>query len=256
YKGLIYRQAVNKLPDYIKNSEDQFVFAGLNALSNAERKIVFELVNAGRAQSYWDSDLYYLDNPNQEAGAFLRQYKSSLNQWNWEFDSFSKAKSIQVTGISKRVGQAKYLHCILNEIPADEISETAVVLADETLLSPVLSSVPPEISRINITMGFPLNKSSMAYFFRSVFELQMNREKLGKGSAYYYKNVIEILNNTIFREKNNEGQKLSHKIHAGNMIFNTPKFLKGQLENSIYADLFEIPGSPRSFVKNIGAWIS
>ena len=255
YRGLIYRQAVNKLPDYIGQTSEEFVFAGLNALSNAERKIVFELQDSGKARCYWDSDQYYLAGTEQEAGIFLRQYRESSKEWNWEFDAFSKEKSIRVTGVGKRVGQAKYLHGLLSEIPENEISETAVVLADETLLPPVLSSIPGQINRINITMGFPLNKSSMAYFFRSVFELQMNREKLGKGSAYYFKNVIQVLNNTIFKENHGRSRKLSHQIRVGNMIFTKPEFLQNQLEQSIYTPLFEVPDSPESFVKNIGKWI-
>lgn len=255
YRGLIYRQAANKLPDYIMQASEEFVFVGLNALSNAERKIVFELQNSGKARCYWDSDRYYLEGTEQEAGVFLRQYKASAKEWNWEFDVFSKEKSVRVTGVGKRVGQAKYLHGLLSEIPENEISETAVVLADETLLPAVLSSIPEQVSRVNITMGFPLNKSSMAYFFRSVFELQMNCEKLGKGSAYYFKNVIQVLNNTIFKETHDRSRKLSHQIRVGNMIFTKPEFLQNQLEQSIYAALFEVPDSPKSFVKNIGKWI-
>src|SRR5690606_12782178 len=238
YRGLIYRQAANKLPDYILQTSEEFVFVGLNALSNAERKIVFELRNSGKARCYWDSDRYYLEGTEQEAGIFLRQYKASSKEWNWEFDVFSKEKLVRVTGVGKRAGQAKYLHGLLSEIPENEISETAVVLADETLLPAVLSSIPEQVSRVNITMGFPLNKSSMAYFFRSVFELQMNREKLGKGSAYYFKNVIQVLNNTIFKETHDRSRKLSHQIRVGNMIFTKPEFLQNQLEQSIYAALF------------------
>lgn len=255
YRGLIYQKAVEKLPDYLFTSRHNFVFAGLNALSNAESKIIFELNKSGRAQLFWDSDVYYMQHENQEAGHFLRKYKDYLPEWKWESDEFSQPKKIQTIEIGKRVGQAKYLHKILSDIPQDKISETAVVLADETLLPAVLSSIPENISKVNITMGFPLDKSSMAYFFRSVFELQMNREKLGNGRTFYYKNVLDIISNTIFKEPEDASTNLNLKIRKENRIFSTPEFLKGELHGSIYAELFEIHSDTRSFVHSLALWI-
>src|SRR5690606_2596084 len=164
-------------------------------------------------------------------GHFLRDYQKALTEWNWENDEFSKPKKIQTIGIGKRVGQAKYLHQILNEIPEEKIPGTAIVLADETLLPAVLGSIPNKIDKVNITMGFPLEKSSMAYFFRSVFELQMNCEKLGSGKLFYYKNVLDIINNTLFEENNRTSEKLNRKIRKENRIFNSPSFLKEELND-------------------------
>ena len=255
YRGLLYKKAVDKLPEYLEGNENQFVFAGLNALSNAERKILFELNKNGNTKLYWDSDRYYMEDLNQESGLFLRQYKESLDEWNWEFDHFSQPKKIQVTGIGKRVGQAKYLHRILEEIPEDEWTDTAVVLAEEGLLPAVLSSIPEKISKTNITMGFPLNKSTMAYFFRSVFELQMNREKLGNATSYYFKNVLDILGNTIFREETSVSTEFAVRIRRENYIFSSPKFLLENLKESIFQALFQIPENPIAFVSHLQDWV-
>ncbi len=255
YRGLIYKKAVENLPEFLGNNSTEFVFAGLNALSNAERKILFELEKSGRTQLFWDSDSYYMEDSNQEAGYFLRSYKESLNEWKWQFDAFSQPKKIEVTEVGKRVGQAKYLHKILDEIPEEEWTETAVVLAEETLLPAVLSSIPEKISKANITMGFPLNKSTMAYFFRSVFELQMNREKLGNGKTYYFKNVLDILGNSVLKEQNPVSTEVSIRIRRENHIFSSPKFLEEQLEKSIFRELFIIPENVGSFVDLLQKWI-
>lgn len=255
YRGLIYRKAVEKLPEFLEKNQTNFVFVGLNALSNAERKIIFELNKIQQAKLFWDSDVYYINDENQEAGHFLRNYKKSFSEWNWEANEFSKPKKIQTIESGKRVGQAKYLHKILSEIPQDKISETAVVLADETLLPAVLTAIPQHISKVNITMGFPLDKSSMAYFFRSVFELQMNREKLGNGKTFYYKNVLDVISNTIFKETNFDSRKLNLKIRKENRIFNTSQFLKDELKGSLYSELFEIHENPNEFVHHLISWI-
>jgi len=255
YRGLMYKRAVEKLPEFLSDKSTHYVFAGLNALSNAERKIIFEFHKLGMADLFWDSDCYYMQDKNQESGLFLRQYKEFLKEWNWEFDNFAQPKNIRLTGISKRVGQAKYLYKVLGEIPEEEWTETAVVLAEETLLPAVLSSIPEKISRTNITMGFPLNKSTMAYFFRSVFELQMNREKLGNGKTYYFKNVLDLLGNTIFKEENPLSLTVSLKIRRENHIFTSPAFLLENLSGSIFRDLFKIPENIHSFVDNLQKWV-
>lgn len=254
YRGLIYKKAVEKLPGFIQNTNKNYVFAGLNALSNAERKIVFELKKSGTAQIFWDSDIYYMEDINQESGYFLRQYKESSDEWNWESDAFAQPKNINVISLGKRVGQAKYLHEILCRIPEDEWTDTVVVLPEESLLPAVLSSVPDQIPKVNITMGMPLGKSAMAYFFRSVFELQMNREKLGKNKTYYYKNVIDILGNTIFRESSIHSQNLKQSIQSQNRIFTTPEYLSQHLQKSIYISLFKVPADLNSFTENLLNW--
>lgn len=255
YRGSIYKSAVDSLSNYLMNTNEHFAFVGLNALSNAERKIVFELHKIGRADLYWDSDKYYMEDENQESGHFLRSYKKELDNWNWTSDSFSQPKNINVSSISKRVGQAKYLHEILNQIPKQEWADTVVVLAEESILPAVLSSIPSKFSKVNITMGFPLGKSSMAYFFRSVFELQMNREKLGKGSLYYFRNVLDLLSNTIFLEQTDKARQLYQQVQTENRIFSTPQFLSTNLEGSIYQTLFQLPKDVKSFVDVLDNWI-
>lgn len=255
YKGLIYKKAVEKLPDFMVKSKQNFVFAGLNALSNAERKIIFEIHKSGRAKLFWDSDAYYMNDENQEAGHFLRKYKEALTEWNSETAEFSESKKIQTIEVGKRVGQAKYLHKILSEIPGNKLSETAIVLADETLLPAVLNIIPENVKKVNITMGFPLDKSSMAYFFRSVFELHMNREKLGNGKTFYYKNVLDLIGNSIFKEPDFNSSELNFKIRKENRIFNSAEFLKLELKGSIYSGLFEVHENTNAFVSHLINWI-
>lgn len=255
YKGLIYKIAYENLNEFSTSTDQNYVFVGLNALSNAESKIVFTLENQGKAILFWDSDQYYMKNSEQEAGQFLRMYREKEKIWNWEFDEFSKEKNIYAIGIGKRVGQAKYLSKILDKIPTENLSDTMIVLAEESLLPSVLSALPERVNSANITMGFPLNKSSMAYFFRSIFELHMNREKLGNGQRFYYKNILAVLQAAEIKDLSNESLKLSQKIRYENRIFSDEKFLIESLENSIYQDLFQIFPDVQSFIHSLINWI-
>ena len=65
----------------------------------------------------------------------------------------------------------------MNEFPdltAKNAHHTAVVLADENLLMPVLTSLPENIGDINITMGYPLKQTLVYTLVRHLMDLQRN----------------------------------------------------------------------------------
>ena len=94
------------------------VFAGFNALTSSEEKIIAHLLNTSKASIYWDSDRYYTQNRSHEAGEFLRKnfrvFKE--NEIRWEEDNFTEDKDIQIIGIPKNTGQVKYAGEIISNI--------------------------------------------------------------------------------------------------------------------------------------------
>lgn len=256
YAGLVFRLAADKVEEIIAAQQHQFIFAGFNALTEAEQKILFSFEKHKIAQIYWDADKYYLENPNQEAGAFMRRYQSKISNWKWTFDEFSKPKNIHVTGVAKQVGQAKYIADIIGKMDEDEIKKTALILADESILPAILNSLPDNISYLNISMGIPLKSVPLAQFFKSVFELQMNREKLGKSKTFYFKNVLQILENrTLSKFSTENSRELASIIRSNNRIFNAEKTLQDHLEGNIFKDLFQIPSNLTAFVDQLKNWI-
>lgn len=256
YSGLVFRLAADKIEDIIASQEHHFIFAGFNALTEAEQKILFSFEKNNIAQIFWDADKYYLDNPNQEAGAFMRRYQNKLSSWKWTFDELNNPKNIHVTGVAKQVGQAKYIADIIATMDEEEIKKTALILADESILPAILNSLPDNISYLNISMGIPLKTVPLAQFFKSVFELQMNREKLGKGKTFYFKNVLQILENrTLSKFSTESSREIASIIRTNNRIFNAEKTLQAHLTDNIFAPLFTIPGSLTEFVFQLKIWI-
>lgn len=256
YAGLVYRLAVEKLNNFIATQPEQhFYFIGFNALTTAEQQIFFALEKEGLATIYWDADRYYLNDRNQEAGAFLRRYQPVVKKWKWTVDEFSQPKDITVVGVAKQVGQAKYVADILKDLSEDEIKKTALILADESILPSILNSLPSNIHYLNISMGIPLKSIPLAQFFKSIFELQMNREKLGKGKTYYFKNILQILENrTLTNFATESSQTLANQIRTQNRIFNTPKSLTSALEDNLFQPLFNLPESITDFLLTVKNW--
>src|SRR5208282_4184131 len=127
----------------------------------AEEKIIKYLLEQGKAEILWDADKYYTDNKQYEAGNFLRYYKSKweLKEFKWVDDSYNEKKIINITGTPKQTGQVKYAGQLISDLikqDKENINKTAIVLADENLLVPLLNSMPPDIRDFNVTMGLPL----------------------------------------------------------------------------------------------------
>ncbi|HUH47752.1 MAG TPA: hypothetical protein VLZ54_11405, partial [Arenibacter sp.] len=73
HQGLIYRTACERLKEYIhKTVQKTHIFIGFNALNAAESFIIQEILAHGKADIFWDSDPYFLDDPIHDAGHFIR----------------------------------------------------------------------------------------------------------------------------------------------------------------------------------------
>ena len=72
--------------------------------------------------------------------------------------------------------------------------QTAVVVPDETLLTPLVHAIPEGINTINVTMGYPLSLTPMAALMEHIALLQKEvREQRGE-TYFYFKPVLAILN--------------------------------------------------------------
>ena len=77
YEGMIYRKMVSEIgqgakSDFLEQYQ-KFFFIGFNALNACEKKLFRYLRDQKKAGFFWDYDPYYIENPIQEAGLFLRE---------------------------------------------------------------------------------------------------------------------------------------------------------------------------------------
>lgn len=230
YYGLACRIVSKSVSERCKKHNfNQLIFAGFNALSISENKIIETLVREGIAETLWDADSYYFDDDLQEAGAFIRKYfekekilrKESL-RWKENLLSTDE-KYITVIGVAKDVGQAKIAGDILRKEAesATDFSNTALVLADENLLFPVLHSLPENV-KANVTMGYPLRNHPLTGFFQQIFSMQETAQKLGD-KGFYYRDVFQLFNHPYFIALTSENRKWAREreeyIRVSNRVF-------------------------------------
>ena len=194
--GMCYRMSTELLETFLQhNSKTQFVFCGLNALSPSEIFIVRELLTQDRAQVFWDIDKQMLDDELDQAGRFIRSYISTWPEYkqqpfNQAHAHFHDPKSIKVTQVQQQLGQAKEIGDLLAKMDnQQDWSKTAVVLADESLLMPLLYALPPSIDKLNITMGFPLDQHPTAIFINALLKMAVRQTEKG----FYFADVESVL---------------------------------------------------------------
>ncbi len=244
YQGMAYRIVADKTEQRVaKHNWKKIIFAGFNALNKAEEQIIETLVNANKAEIIWDADSYYLNNANQEAGRFIRRYNDSGRFKNIKENNIlfkeellsSEKKSINVIGAAKNVAQAKVAGNLITELQEqhESLQTTALVLADENLLFPVLHSLPGNLTDINVTMGYPLKNTPVAGYFDLVFSMHENALKLSKGKipySYYHSDVIKILSHpytaiALSSADRRSIKKVVHAIQERNIVFASQNLL-------------------------------
>ena len=161
--------------------DKKVIFAGFNALTTTEEKIVNTLVKNSKAEIIFDYDAYYVDDENNEAGLFARKYKKRHAQWLGNGITnvlTTKPKTIHILSASGNALQAKALQAKLQEIDDDN---QAVVLADEQLLIPVLNAIPDNdtYSSFKVSMGYPIAKTPINQLIKAYFSL-CKRSKISR----------------------------------------------------------------------------
>ena len=225
YPGAIAR-LLSSLSDaelIAKSGQNKLLFVGFNALSPAEENIITRLQSNAKAKMLWDVDEYYMESNVfglHEAGLPLRKFMTKNHQSALQWTSnalLTEAKTIRFIGASGQTGQAKALgHALsLENGHAESAEKTAVVLADETLLFPVLNSIPIHYKYFNVTMGYPFAGSAVYAFI--LLCLNLENSKFTKGETQHI--IIEPLVNLLLHESiavvlsNNEHQAIQQLVN-------------------------------------------
>ncbi len=200
YQGMVYREAASQVELYHSAHSDTFhAFIGFNALNNAEQHLFQELLERDNTIMYWDADSRFLNDNKHSASHFMREYFK-----NWKVyqqsepqivaNNYSSQKKFKIVESPSAISQVKYAGNLLSALTKAELSNTAVVLADEALLIPLLNSLPDNLSQVNVTMGMPFKSIPLAQWFLLLSTLSFD------GDTIYYKDVFKVLSHSISKK--------------------------------------------------------
>lgn len=184
---------------------DRMVFVGFGVLSAAEVKIFDRFKLDGKADFWWDNAgiSTLLEKAPHDPGALL------IDGYCKRFGAMAIAPlenaepSVRVVSVPSNVGQAKQaLDEVLRMKGHDDKSplgiETAVVLPDEGLLVPLLHSLH-DVSRLNVTLGYPLRSSGIVSLMHIVARMHHQASKEKKVWTYYREDINDILSHPLIK---------------------------------------------------------
>ena len=218
YQGLVYQKAAENVSQYLEKTVKPHVFIGFNAFSKAEQTVVANLLQSENPGFiFWDIDWDLLQNEQHEASHFIRQYRKE-----WSFldrqplpsvfkennELLRKERGIEVTECPGVLAQCHAMAQILNGL--ESYDNTAVVLADESLLPAVIAHLPEDTSKgsINITMGEAIIYTQGASLVRQY--LALLKVALQKSGVVPTRLLLPLLNHPLLEiEKRAEESRKS-----------------------------------------------
>jgi CRISPR/Cas system-associated exonuclease Cas4 (RecB family) len=209
YQGMAFRSVAENAEKVIAASEwEQVWFAGFNALTISEEKILNAWQQSGKGILIWDVDAYYSDDAVHEAGHYIRRYANSYSnlkigkEYNWKANRLATdTKEVHLIGVQRTMAQAQVAGSILanklKKATDSTLANTAVILNDEQLLIPLLSSIPTDLEGINITMGYGLAQSQSAVLIEKLFKLYIKFAE--QGNRFYLEDVLAVKDDAFCR---------------------------------------------------------
>ena len=198
YEGAIYRKVASEQTLHLKY--DKYLFVGFNLLQKVERVLFSRLMKEDKAKFYWDFDEYYMPSPSHNlttspshhlsGGALVSSAPTNLttspsqhlniSDFPNELDNtdpdiyanMRRPKRIRFISSPTENAQARFASNWLLENERYKAGrKTAVVMCDESILLPIMHSLPPEADKVNITSGFPLAMTPVASLVMLLFDL-------------------------------------------------------------------------------------
>ena len=214
YPGMQDREVAENLDDEKNNFPyKKYYIVGLNALNACEKRFFKHLQRLGKAEFLWDYDESYLNDQQNEAGYFLRTNLLEFPQpddFELDVTQFNNRKNMKMVAVSSVYGQAQQVPNFLDETKKSykkEFDNTAIVLADESLLFSALGAVPANIEKVNVTMGYSVRNSVVYGFLMLLVTLLKNKRKEGDNFVAYYRYVTDVLNHQLLGETETDACK-------------------------------------------------
>lgn len=238
YQGLVYRDLKRKVEaqqiEQIKRVSNQWkriYVAGLNALTPAEKWLFDWFSNEGLLEVYFEVEKQMLEDPDQESGKFIRHFqKENKTEVKWALDWLTDAqKDIHSYAVNGNLAIARTVGKLFRDRPElSKGNETAIILADENLLMPVLESLPPQIGDVNVTLGFPLGLTSFMSFTEQLFSMhKLSRDQFGT-RQFYFKDVLKVISHPVLVSiygHQNEFEKLNKELVSQNKVWIDTDFM-------------------------------
>ncbi|MGE5279598.1 MAG: PD-(D/E)XK nuclease family protein [Deltaproteobacteria bacterium] len=116
--------------------------------------------------------------------------------------------------------------------------KTVVVLPDTGALVPLLCDIAERVTDVNVSMGYPVTRTSLYALLTAVFEAQATR----RGGSYYAKDYLRVLHHPLVKNLDTAGDPAATRILLHKVEEGLSGVLPTDLSGSLFIGLGEVAG--------------
>ena len=272
YEGAIYRKVASE--ETLQMKYDKYLFVGFNLLQKVERVLFSRLMKEDKTKFYWDFDEYYMPSTSHHLTTNQSQHLNTspsqhlnLSDFPNELDNsdpdiyanMRRPKSVRFISSPTENAQARFASNWLLENDRYKAGrKTAVVMCDESILLPIMHSLPPEADKVNITSGFPLAMTPVASLVMLLFDLYtLGLRKKGTAfNPHYLKKLMAHPYAHHLQEEHLKGVHLSQvhqeEVHQPNSTLDNSTSAQPTTQHSTFNTQHYILHHIASLIKQVG----
>lgn len=179
-RGLQYLRASRSVAAWDASAYDEIIFANFFYFHRTEEAVVKDLHARGKATLVFQGDQRKWPVLERIARRFGCELKEGPVPVPVKFD-------LKVYSTADVHAEAATVRDILAGI--SDKGRTVVVLPDPAALVPFLSALPDEAGELNVSMGYPLRRSSLFLLLEALFKALASR----RGDRYYAKDYLALI---------------------------------------------------------------
>lgn len=232
-RGYMYLMASSLVSEIELEEFEHLFFAGFFYLHNTEKTIVKKFFEAQKATLFFQGD--------QKDWSVLNKLANSLGTSLEAEKSAQENYDLSISAGFDVHSEVCLVRDILKNIKSTD--KTVIVLPEPDNVIPLLSEISGLVDNFNVSIGYPLKRSSLYSLFENIFKAQSTK----KDSQYYSRDYLKALAHPLVKNL----RLLSNPSATRVLVHKIEEIILGieetELSGSLFIKLSEIESSRELF---------
>ncbi|MBF0122101.1 MAG: PD-(D/E)XK nuclease family protein [Candidatus Omnitrophica bacterium] len=220
-RGLQYLRAKENVGRFPLVEYEEIIFANFFYFHKTEEAVVKDLYARGQATLIFQGDERKWPVLKRIAKHFSCELKEGAEPTPTTFD----LKAYSAFDVHS---EAAVVRDILSQIK--DFERTVVILPDATAVVPLLSAMPEGVKDLNVSMGYPLKRSSLYLLLQSIFKAQSSC----RDGRYYAKDLLAVFQHPFVKNLRLGSDPAVMRV----LVHKIEEALKGRLASDVAGQSF------------------
>jgi len=232
-RGLQYLRAAEVITDVELKEFDQILFCNFFYFNKSEEKVAQNLYERNQATFIFQGDERKWPVLSRIAKVLAVKIEEAEEPPTPKFD----LKLYCGFDAHTQVGLVREILKNIKSQTPGSLDKTVIVLPNSDNIIPLISEITPLVEDFNISMGYPLRRSSLYTLFEYIFQAQLSR----KNHRYYAKDYLKVISHPFIKNLRLvplENPSLTGSAVTRILVHKIEEILIGKEESSISGSLF------------------